>query len=111
MQVFTQTLTFDGLGSKTISDLASNNFKCSRLLVEQVQANTHISYCGDSSFAQGTSIVTHLIKQLAIPDTNKLVPLDQFLVTDQKGANAVDTTQYSFDGTSGEKLNVTIWVF
>lgn len=110
MQVFTATITFDGTGSKTLSDLASNDFRCSRLFVEPVQANTHVAYVGDATFAQATSIVTHLIKQLQIPDATKKVALDKFEVVDQKGGNLIDLTQYSFDGTSGEKLNATIHV-
>lgn len=113
MQVFTQTLTLNHGTPATISDLASNGFKCTKLFIEQVQANTHLVYVGDPSLALGTSTVDHVIKQLQIPATAAAgsLPLDNFDVQDPKGGNAVDTTQYSFDGTTAEKVNITIWVF
>lgn len=112
MQVFTTTITFTGTGAQTIPDLASNGFKASILTVAPAEANSHVSYCASAGFVIG-SIPTGIIKQLQIPSAILAgnIPLDQFQVQDPKGANPIDLTQYSFDGTSGEKLNVTIHVY
>lgn len=114
MQVFTQTITFTtALGVKTISDLAGNNYKCSQLYVEPDQANTHIAAVIDTSVADTSSPLgnQNIIKQIQIPQaTSSFKPLDNFQVVDQKGGNAVQTSQFAFAGTPGEKLRITIHV-
>ncbi len=114
MQVFTQTITFTtALGVQTISDLAGNNYKCSQLFVEVNQANANVAAMIDTSVADTSASLGNqcIIKQFQIPKaTSTFAHLDDFKMTDDKGANAIDLRQFAFAGTPGEKLRVTIHV-
>lgn len=112
MQVFTATLTFGASGTISLSDLAGNNYKCTRIHVEPVQGNTHISYMGGPLFVPGTSVVTGLIHQFQIPDSSKAILLDSFNLSTHTAQNDIQygPMSFLFSGTTGESLVATIFV-
>jgi hypothetical protein len=112
MQIFNATLTFGASGTVSLSDLAGNNFKATRIHIEPANANTHVAYMGGPGFAPGTSLVTGLIHQFQIPDASNLVPLDSFELACFTGKNEIqyDSHSFKFSGTNGEKLVATVYV-
>jgi hypothetical protein len=103
LQIFTQTLTFGASGFVSLSDLAGNNFKATRIHVEPANANTHVSYMSAAPSAG-------LIHQFQIPDSSNKVPLDQFDLFSLTAQNDVQFNQFQFSGTEGEALIATVFV-
>lgn len=79
-----------------------------RMIAEPDDANTHVSYVGLSTMALGTSTVVGVVKRLAKPSAADAL-LDNYDVQDQSAANNVRASQYFFDGTTGEKVRVTLF--
>ena len=114
MQVFNATLTLNGTTPVSLTDLAGNNFKCTRIRVEAVQANSQVSYMGGPTFAPGTSLVTGLIKQFQIPATSAAgaIPLDAYELSTHTAKNDIPygPSSFLFSGAANEQLAVTIYV-
>jgi hypothetical protein len=114
MQVFTATLTFGSSGTVSLTDLAGNNYKCTRIRVEPVQGNAHVAYMGGPAFAPGTSVVTGLIKQFQIPPASAAgaLPLDAYELSTHTAKNDIQygPMSFLFSGTDGEQLAVTVYV-
>jgi hypothetical protein len=110
MQVFTATLTFGASGTVSLTDLAGNNFKCTRIHVEPINGNTHVAYVGGALFVPGTSLVTGLIHQFQIPDATNAIKLDSFDLATHTAQNDIQYGVFKFSGTNGEKLVATVYV-
>lgn len=108
MQVFTATLTFGASGTVSLTDLAGNGFKCTRIRVAPANGNTHVSYIGNTSFT-GTP-PTGLIHQFQIPDSSNKILLDVLDLSTHTAQNDIQFNQFTFAGTNTEKLIATVFV-
>ena len=115
MQVFHQELTFTTSPVKiTLTDGSGRTpLRATRLYVEPASTNTHDAFVECAGLATGATGATDgVIKVLAKPPTaGSGTVTDFFEIVDQKGGNAIELSQFQFDGTSGEKVRVTIQVF
>jgi hypothetical protein len=112
MYPIVSVLTFDGGGAKklALTDGQGNViFHVTKIYAEPASGNTHVAYVGDASLAIGTSTDAHVIKRLA-PPTSATATLDFWREETQFDKNILDSRQFAFDGTSGEKIRVTVEV-
>lgn len=111
MQVYQQVLTFGGSPVViSIQDAQSRVIgRASRLYAEPDNSNTHACYVGVAAMASGDTSA-HVIKQLQSPATGVNPVGNYFQVEDGNGKDTLELAQYAFDGTSGEKIKVTIHV-
>lgn len=107
MRVYTEVLTFDGGGNKQLAAVTTRG-KAYRMYVQPDAANTHVAYVGDPSFLKATSTVAGVIHQLAKPSAADAV-LDKFDIWAEGVQDGLELVQYNFDGTSGEKVRVTLF--
>src|SRR5262245_5572151 len=107
MRVYTETITFDGGGAKTLAAAATRT-RAYKIYVEPGDGNTHAAYIGDSSLAIGTSTTDHVIKRLAPPSSGTAI-VDKWEHYGEGVQNGVELAQFTFDGTSGEKLRVSLF--
>lgn len=106
MRVYTEVLTFDGGGNKQLAAVATR-VRAYRMYVEPDAANTHVAYVGDPTFVKATSTVAGVIKQLAKPTAADAV-LDHYDVWGEGVQDGLELSEFNFDGTSGEKVRVTL---
>lgn len=101
-------VTFNGT-AQTLDTIFPGIRGVGKVYIEPVKSNTHVAYVGTASLALGTSTDDQVIKQLAIPVSATGI-LDNWL-QDLSSSNHNDEilAQYAVDGTSGEKVRVTIW--
>jgi len=116
MQVYYQLLTFTTAPVPlSITDNHSNPvYRASRVYAEPATANAHdcfVEAVGVATGATGSSagVIRRLSKPIAA-DTAGAAAVDHWELADEDGLNRVDLTQYQFDGTSGEKVRVTVFV-
>lgn len=81
--------------------------RATRLYAEPDISNSHKSYVGVASMASGDTSA-NVIKQLQAPATGVNPIGNYFEVVDGDGKNTLELDQYAFDGTSGEKMRITI---
>jgi hypothetical protein len=117
MLVATVALTGAGAGVTLIGlfkDGAGNNItKASKLDAEPDISNSHVSYIGDKSMNTSTSIINHVSKILQIPKASQAAgdaAYDRFTTGTPIRQPMLDLGDYTFQGTNGEKIRVTIWV-
>lgn len=110
MQVFVQLVTFTTtpVALAVTDDEATVVHHATRVFVEPA-SGTHVSYVEKVGVATSAGDATlGVIKRLAAYASTGI--LDHWEITDQKGGNLIDLSQYQFDGTAGEKLRVTVYV-
>jgi hypothetical protein len=110
MQVLQTVLTFAASPQKaTFQNSAGTSiFKCTHIYAEPLHTNTHVSYVGTAAMMSGVTDV-NVIKQLQSPSAG-VNPLQNFWELADYRGNVVDIAQFSFDGTSGEKMKVTVFL-
>lgn len=103
MTVTTQIITF---GAAAVQfPAAPANGLVTRVFVEPLRTNTHVSYIGTSAVTN-TGAGTGVIKEIAQPPA-ATVPCDNFDHADQDGLNTIAPTQFYGHGTLGEAAKVT----
>ena len=107
MQIFTATITFGASGTQSLTDLATNNFKATRVHFEPANSNTHASYVGGPAW---TGSGAGLIHQLQIPDSSNKIPLDAFDLVAHSAQNDIQFSEFKFSGTNGESIFATVFV-
>ena len=115
MQVFYQLLTFTTAPvALSLTENESSVTRACRIYAEPADSNTHDCYVEAAGVATGASGSTAgVIKRLSKPtaaNTAGFQASDHWELADGNGLNRVDLTQYQFDGTSGEKVRVTVFV-
>lgn len=115
MQVLTQTLTFTAGTAVQLAIVDANGNALthgSGIYVEPAVTNSHVCYVGDNALATGTSTTNHVIKELQIPPSFAADKgsIDHWEVQDQNGNDRVEFGQFAFDGTTGEKVRVTVYI-
>ncbi len=100
-------LTFTGSGSLQALTSGSSN-RATKVIAQPLRTNTNPAYVGTVSMAIGTSLATGVISEIAAPVA--ATPLDKFSWDVKAGHDLIDMNQLYFDGASGEKLLVTVFV-
>lgn len=108
MRVFQEVITFDGGGAKVSARIAALGTRFARMFAEPDSGNTHVCYVGDAALAIGTSTVVHVIKRIAKPSAADAL-LDNYDLGAYNGTSDYNYKDFSFDGTSGEKLRLTFY--
>lgn len=113
MQIFHKLITFGGSPVVPLfMDVNGNTiFRCMRIYAEPASTNTHVCFVEAAGIATGATGATDgVIKQLGIPSATGVQTVDFWEVAANFGSNILEIAEYQFDGTSGEKLRLTIHV-
>jgi hypothetical protein len=104
MQVYTQLLTF---GASAVQLTGTNPLAC-KIYAEPLLSNTHTSYVGTSTVTNdgsGTGVIQELPKGGQVSQQ-----MPNHFCFGCGGLNKIDTTQFYFHGTAGEKMKVTYYI-
>jgi hypothetical protein len=113
MQIFSQLITFTSAPvSFAVTDANGNQIKqCSQIYIEPAYPSSsgHEQFIEQSGLSTGAGPGTAgVIKVLAPLAASG--PQDFWRVSDHKGGNLIEISQFAADGTTGEKMRVTYFV-